>query len=177
MRLIACLFLLLFPLPDTPMSRAEPEQVITDFDYAVDQLLSVPLAEIRAAETLTVQELLDTDRKAVLSRLAALPKLTTLKFYSCNLSNVGENDPIPVTVKTVLISGGSVSQGTIRWLSKFPAGIEIVFGCDVRNLEFDLGSFTWVTFDNCELSRSAVTKLIEKLRQVTFKEVTLDGEK
>jgi len=43
--------------------------------------------------------------------------------------------------------------------------------------DLDLGKFKWVMFDNCQMSRSAVAKPIEKLTQVTFKEVTLDDDK
>jgi len=59
----------------------------------------------------------------------------------------------------------------------FPSGIEIGFGCDVRRLDLDLGEFKLVMFDNCQVSRSAVAKLVEKLTQMTFKEVTLDDDK
>ena len=167
---------LLVALLVTTMSGAQPEKAATDFAYAVEQLLRVPLDEIRSAETLTIDDLRDKDRRAVLTRLAELPKLTTLKFYGCDLSHVDEHDPVPATVNSVLISGGKISQGTIRWLSKFPAGIDIVFGCDVRKLKFDLGKFKWVTFDNCDMSRSAVAKLVEIMTQVTFKEVTLAND-
>ena len=169
-------FLVVILLPFLPtLSRAAPDEV-TDFAYSVDMLLDVPLADIRSAQTFTITDLRDKDRKAVLGRLASLPKLKTLKFNGCDLSHVDASDPVPPKVETVLIDDGKVSQGTIRWLSKFPSGVEIVFGCDVRRLEFELGNFKWVTFDNCQVSKSAVIKLIEKMTQVTFKEVTLAAE-
>jgi len=167
------LVILLALLP--ALSSATPDEV-TDFAYSVDTLLDVPLDEIRAAETFSIDDLRDKDRKAVLARLAGLPKLKTLKFYGCDLSQVNASDPIPPKVKTVVISGGKVSQGTIGWLSKFPSGVEVVFGCDVRRLQFELGEFKWVTFDNCQVSKSAVVKLVENMTQVTFKEVELSGE-
>lgn len=164
---LLCIFL------TAPMSHAQPEQLSTDFAFSPESLIDRPLDAIRDAETLSLDDLLDRDRRAALERIQQLPKLTTLKFYGCDLSKVDEKDPVPAKVHTVLISSGKISQGTIRWLAKFPAGTTLVFGCDVRRLEFGLGKFRWVTFDNCEMSRAAVTKLVEKMTQVTFKEVTL----
>lgn len=149
------------------------EEVITDFAFSPESLIDRPFDAIRDAEVLSLDDLLDKDRRAALERIRQLPKLTTLKFYRCDLSKVDEDHPVPAKVHTVLISGGKVSQGTVRWLAKFPAGTTLVFGCDVRGLEFNLGKFSWVTFDNCEMSRSAIVKLVENTTQVTFKEVTL----
>lgn len=165
--------LVLFILICAQMSHAGAEEVITDFAFSPESLIDRPLDDIRDVETLSLDDLLDKDRRAALERIQQLPKLTTLKFYGCDLTMVDEKDPVPAKVQTVLISSGKVSQGTIRWLAKFPSGTDLVFGCDVRGLEFNLGKFSWVTFDNCEMSRSAVTKLVEKMTQVTFKEVTL----
>jgi hypothetical protein len=116
--------------------------------------------------------------KAALSRIRELPNLETLKLYHADLSKVDEKDPIPPKVNAVLIGGCRISQGTLRWLAKFPSGAEITFGgCDVRNMDLDLGKFMWVMFDNCEISTSAVPKLVKRLTQATFKECTLTDEK
>jgi hypothetical protein len=160
------------------VSRAEPAKPITDFAFSAETLITTPMDEMRQTETFSLDDLTDKDRKAALSRIAEFPKLATLKLYSCDLSHVDEKDAVPAKVKAVIISGGKVSQGTIRWLAKFPSGIEIWFGsCDVRKLDLDLGKFKWVSFDDCEMSRSAITKLIENTMQVIFKEVKLDAEK
>lgn len=155
------------------MPKPGAEEVITDLAFSPESLIDRPLDDIRDVETLSLDDLLDKDRRAALERIQQLPKLTTLKLYHCDLSKVNETDPVPANVMTVLISSGKVSQGTIRWLAKFPSGTTLVLGCDVRGLEFSLGGFSWVTFDNCDISRSAITKLVEKMTQVTFKEVTL----
>jgi hypothetical protein len=167
-RVPALLILLL-----VPTSHADPQDVITNLLFSPQALLDVPFDEIRHAETCSLDDLVEKDRKAVLARVAALPKLTTLKLYGCDLSRVDEKDPVPAKVKSLLISGGKVSQGTIRWLAKFPAGVEVGLACDLRGLDLDLGAFKWVFVQNCRMSRSAVAKLVEKTTQVTFKEVEL----
>jgi hypothetical protein len=164
---------LLFTLLLAGVARAEPKAAVTNFALSPESLITWPFEEIRAAETVSLDDLRDASRKAALARIRQLPHLTTLKFYGCDLSGVDENDPVSPTVKAVLISGGKVSQGTIRWLAKHPSGATLVIGCDVRNLQLDLGHFKWLTFDNCQLSRSAVVKLVKSATQVTFKEVTL----
>lgn len=169
------LFLLVVVIP--LLSHADPEKVITDFGFGPDMLLRSPLDEIITAETLSLDDLTEADRKASLARIKELPKLTELNFYGCDLSHVDENDLVPQHVKRVLLADGKVSQGTLRWLAKFPAGTTLVFGCDVTGLDFKLGKFSWLMFDNCKMSRSAVTKLVEKMTQVTFKEVTLMDDK
>lgn len=156
---------------------AAPQKPITDLAYSVETLITTPIAELRQTETFSLDDLAEKDRKAALSKIAELPQLTTLKLYSCDLSHVDKNNAIPAKVKTVVISGGKLSQGTIDWLAKFPSGIEIFVGsCDVRKLNLDFGKFKWVTIDNCEISRSAVTRLVENTRQVTFKEVALENK-
>jgi hypothetical protein len=170
-------YLPLFTLLLANLTIAEPDKVITDFGMGVELLLDRPLDEIREAKTLSIDDATEQNCKAALSRIRELPKLEYLSFYGCDLSGVNENDPVPEKVKAVLIAGGKISQGTVRWLAKYPSGVEIVFGCDVRNLEFDLGKFKWVTFDNCDISRSAVTTLVKTLTPVTFKECTLAEDK
>jgi hypothetical protein len=157
------------------MLHAEPSRRNDDIAFTVspEWLMTTSIAKIRDLETLSLDGLTEKDRKAALSRLQELPKLTTLEFYSCDLSKIAESDPVPAKVKTVLIAGGKVSQGTIGWLARFPSGTTLIFGCDVHGLDFNLGKFSWLTFDGCKLSRSSVTKLIETMTQVTFKEVTL----
>lgn len=171
MRLVNAILLLALVFPR--VACAEPEKPITDFAFSGESLIKRPFDEIRDAETVTIDDLVDTDRKAALSRIQQLPKVTTLNLYGCDLSRVDATDPVPAKVTDVLIAGGKISQGTIRWLAKFPSGTTLTFGCDVRGLDFNLGKFSWLTFNNCMMSRSAVTKLVEKMRQVKFKEVTL----
>jgi len=171
-------FLIFLTLALSSAFGAEPEKPVTDFGFYAEELITRPMDEIRQAETISLEDLTDKDRKAALSRIAEFPKLATLKFYSCDLSHVDEKDAVPAKVKTVIISRGKVSQGTLRWLAKFPSGIEITFGgCDICKLDLELGEFKWVRFDGCQMSRSAVAKLVEKLTQVTFKEIKLDDDK
>src|SRR6202035_3935680 len=106
--------LLLCTLVFAQMSYAKPEKVITDFSFSADTLTRTPFDEMRDAETISLDDLVNKDRQAALSKIQKLPKLTTLKFYGCDLSQVDEKDPVPAKVETVLISGGTVSQGTIR---------------------------------------------------------------
>jgi len=170
-------YLLLMLLLATP-SRAEPEKPITDFGMTAELLLSTPAEELREARTLSVEDLAEQNCKAALSRIRELPKLETLKLYHADLSRVDEKDPIPPKVNAVLIGGCKISQGTLRWLAKFPSGAEITFGgCDLRKMDLDLGKFMWVMFDNCDVSTSAVLGLVKRLTQVTFKECTLTDDK
>jgi hypothetical protein len=169
------LLLVVVMLP--PLSHAEPEKVITDFGFGPDMLLRSPLDEIISAETLSLDDLTEADRKASLARIKELPKLTELNFYKCDLSHVDESDPVPQHVKRVLLDGGKVSQGTIRWLAKFPAGTTLVIGCDVHGLKLEFGKFFSLRFDNCTMSRSAVLPLVEKMTEVTFREVTFVADK
>jgi uncharacterized protein YjbI with pentapeptide repeats len=174
---ISKILLLLVIAVFSALANAEPEKVITDFGFGPDMLLRSPLDEIIAAETLSLDDLTEVDRKASLARIQELPKLTELNFYGCDLSHVDENNPVPQQVKTVLLAGGKVSQGTLRWLAKFPVGTTLVVGCDVHGLKLEFGKFSWLTFDNCTMSKSAVLPLVEKMTQVTFKEVTFAKEK
>jgi hypothetical protein len=156
---------------------AERPKAITDFAFAPEGLLSSEMEEIKDARTLSVDDLTDKDGSAVLSRIRELPNLKTLRFYSADLSRVDENDPVPDKVNFVLVADGRISQGTIRWLARFPKGVELVFGgCDTRGLELDLGEFKWVTFDNCKVSPAVVAKLVRRLTRVTFKECELGEE-
>jgi len=156
---------------------AEKPQAITDFAVRPQDLLRSDFDELKDARTLSVDDLTDKDLSAVLSRIRELPNLETLRFYSADLSRVDENDAVPAKVNAVLIAGGKISQGTIRWLAKFPKGVELVFGgCDTRKLELDLGEFKWVSFESCKMSPAAVAKLARNLTQVTFKECELGEE-
>jgi hypothetical protein len=155
----------------------EAEEEATDIDYAVASLLKAPFEEIRDAERVTVQQLADEDRKAVLERLGELPKLSRLTFIDCDLSGVDETHPIPARVETLEILGGNkLSQGTINWVAKFPRGVGLWVGSDVSGLDLDLGKSKAVTFEHCAVPRSAVAKLVEDHEHVTFEGVTLaDG--
>jgi adenylosuccinate synthase len=159
------------------LAHAQLDEPIQDFGMTAQLFLSSPLDEVRAATALSIEDVTKGDVETLLSRIRKLEKLETLKFYSGDLSTLDANDPIPSKVKAVLIGGCKISQGTLRWLAKLTSGTEIVFGgCNARSLDFDLGKFKWVTFDNCALSRSAIVKLVQRLTQVTFKECTLKEE-
>ena len=171
-------YLTLLTLLLATLSHAEPEMPITDFGMTAELLLSTPVEELREARALSVEDVTEQDRKAALWRIRELSMLETLKLYHADLSKVDEKDPIPPKVNAVLIGGCRISQGTLRWLAKFPSGAEITFGgCDLRKMDLDLGKFMWVMFDNCEVSTSAVPKLVKRLTQVTFKECTLTDDK
>jgi hypothetical protein len=158
--------------------NAEPRRSVTDFSFSPSTLIATPLDEIRDAETVSLDDLTGKDRQAALSRIHHLPKVTNLSFYGCDLSTVDERDPVPAKVKTLMISGGKVSQGTFRWIAKFPSGTGLTFVlCNLRGLNVTTGKFSWLAFDNCTMSRSAVSKIVENSEQVTFKEDTLVEDK
>jgi len=143
--------------------------------YGLEELIQEDIFNsIRNFDSLAIGEISAKDMPLVLARMKEMPKLQTIKFFGCDLSNLDEKSPALENVKTVLIANGKFSQGTFRWLAKFPKGSELVFGgLDMRGSSFDdLGKFTWITFDNCKISNSAL-KLIGKVTEVAFKEVTL----
>jgi hypothetical protein len=155
-------------------AMAEPKQEDIEFTYSPQSLLDSPIAEINSHETISLDGLAGKDQKAALTRLQELPKLTEIKFYNCDLSKVDSTDPIPLKVKTVLLAGGKISQSTLRWLAKFPAGTELVFGgYNLQGLDLKLGKFSWVTVDNCKISRACIMQLVGGTTQATFKEVTI----
>jgi hypothetical protein len=144
--------------------------------YGTEQLLLETFDSIRDFDHIAVSGVKEKDMLAVLARLRQMPNLTSLEFLNCDLSKLNENSPVlPKVRDMVFAQQGEISQGTIRWLAKFPKGVQLVIGWDVPELTFDdLGEFAWVTFDNCKISRSAL-KLVgsAKVTKVTFKEITL----
>jgi hypothetical protein len=163
------------PSKDMP-GEGDTELVYTgkflrDFGDSMRDLKSLAL------EDMTIDLDKTVDRQDTLKKLAALEKLTTLQFFNCDLSKINENDPIPQKVDSVLIRGGKVSQSTIRWLAKFPSGVEIVFVGDLRGLDFQLGHFNVARFRDCKMSRSAIGLIVEKMRICSFEEVTLFDDK
>ena len=158
--------------------QAEPEKAIKDLGpLSPDLFLKMPFDELADVESLSLLKLSGQQKIQTLALVQRLPKLVTLRFDYCDLTSFDAKDTVPAKVTSVIIADGKISQGTIRWLAKFPEGTSLLFGCNVRGLDFNLGKFSWLTFDGCEISRSAVTKLVEKMTQVTFKEVTLVDEK
>jgi uncharacterized protein YjbI with pentapeptide repeats len=158
--------------------HAQAQKPISYFSLGAQAFLDEPMEEIANAEELFLGGVTGENKATTLARIQRLARLTTLKFDDCDLSQVNENDPVPAKVNEVAIGGHcKISQGTIRWLAKFPTKGDIYFGCNVRGLEFSLGNFTTATFNNCEISRSAVASIVERFQQVTFHEVTLQNEK
>jgi len=177
-RLILLLALICMSVP-TSGSQTKPSGPMTNDTaptWGTEDLLSETFDSLRDLDRLAVDGVEAKDMPAVLARLRQMPNLTTLEFVACDLSGVDENSPVPANVKNLGITDqGKVSQGTIRWLATFPKGTQLVFNTGVPNLSFDdLGSFTWITFDNCEISQTAL-KLVgdPKIGKVTFIEVTL----
>lgn len=180
---VILLFTVLCMSTSTSNSQTKPSGPMTNDTmpmYGTEDLLSETFDSIRNFDHLVVGHVKEKDMPAILARLQQMPKLTTLEFLHCDLSKMDENSPVPANVKELGIAQeGGISQSTLRWLAKFPKGKKLLFGCDVRKLSFDdLGKFTWITFDNCEISRSAL-KLVgdTKIFQVTFKEVTFVDDK
>jgi hypothetical protein len=143
---------------------------------AVDFLSNYELADLAEVNFLRLDGARGVDREPMLRRVAALRKLETLEFYGCDLTGADEGSPVSRTAKTVYIVGLKPTQGVVRWLAKYPAGTTLLFGeCDLRNVTLDLGSFEWVTVDNCELSCANVFQLLDRSIEVTFKECTISG--
>jgi hypothetical protein len=145
-----------------------------EVSYGAQDLLTEEFNRVRDYDSLSIKDIEGKDVPAVLARLRQMPNLSTIKFHACDLSKVDENSPLPEKIKTVLLADGSISQGTLRWLAKFPNGNELIFaGLDTRRLTFDdLGKFTWITFNKCEIPQSAIN-LAGKVTLVTFNDITL----
>jgi hypothetical protein len=119
-----------------------------------------------------------SNRQEALKRIAALPKLTVLRFLHSDLSKLDENDPVPPTVKCVDIEGGPISPSTLRWLAKFPPGDQLQLGvCDLRGLDLTGLKFNTLSIGSCQLLRGAIVPLVEKTWKVEFKECELFDEK
>lgn len=187
------LFLLLFILAVPHPARAKPAEtrastipVFTwdesnepkiDPFFTPASLLKCSLDEIRNCKRMLLWGLTEKDRRAVFVRIQQLPELSELQLFGCDLSQLDQSDPLPTTVKTFVVAGGTVSQGTLRWLSKVSGGTKITFGgCDLRGIKFKFPEYTWLKFDSCELSAPAATELVTRSEQVIFLECALSDK-
>ena|SRR5882762_8704338 len=158
--------------------QAQPKEPNTYYSLGAQAFIDEPADRIANAETLWLGDITGKNKAATLAKIKGLGHLTALTFDDCDLSQINENDPVPAKVNNVGIGGHcKISQGTIRWFAKFPTDGEISFGCNVRGLELKLGKFSSATFSNCEISRSEVAKIVERIQQVTFIEVRLRDDK
>lgn len=121
--------------------------------------------------------LAEPDRGAALLNLAKLKSVTSLVLFNCDLSHTSEADPLPEKLTFISISGGKLSQSSMRWLAKMPEGSVIIFTLDVRGLEFNLGHGKWITISNgSRISRDAAIHLVRSGEKVRFNQVELvDG--
>jgi len=174
LKTLFCFLILLWP---TISHVANADERMDELNYSGEDFLKVPKRDLESCGTLELDGFKEKERSAVLRRVTELPKLTVLNLTGCDLSLTDENDPVPTNVKIVLIAGGKLSQKTIRWLSKFPPGTGILFAeCDVRRLEFDLPNIHTLTFQDCELLKSQIAKLVQK-HDVRFTENTFHDDK
>lgn len=174
LKTLFCFLILLWPAIG-PVANADDR--MKELNYSGEDFLTTPQADLDSCETLELDGFKEKERSAVLRRVTELPKLTVLNLTGCDLSLTDEKDPVLTKVKIVLIAGGKLSQNTIRWLSRFPTGTGIAFAeCDVRRLEFDLPNFHSLTFQECDMLKSQIAKLVQK-HDVRFTENTFHDDK
>jgi hypothetical protein len=179
MRQSLCILMCLFCMTQIGQTSIDkvpqtmPSNYDTEFTYSLEDVVRLS-QRMRDWKSLSLEKVKfegTRENEDVLKRIADLPNLTTLKFFSCDLSQLNENSPIPAKVEEVVIMGGKFSQSTIRWLAKFPSGGKLTFGsCDLRGLNLQTGKFATLGLEDCKIGREAALLLIEKSYRVVFQE-------